>query len=309
MYFDLRLPLPGRVAGAILFTLLLTGSLWRANNKNKRLVIWAASVLAVLAWWFSLAPSTKLNWQPDVSRLPLAEVSGNLVIVHNIRNCRYFTETHYQPEWETKIFDLSQLRGVDLFLTYWGSQWIAHAIVSFHFADDTYLAMSIEARKTVNQEYSAVKGFFRQYQLIYLAAEEQDVVRVRTNYRQGENVYLYHTLLKPEDARNLFLQYASWMNKVQKQPQWYNALTSNCTSNVTSYLARAKVGSLSAWDWRTVLNGKGDEMLYQLGDLATDGLPFLQLKQQALINRQAQAGEGDSDFSRRIRAGRAGFAQ
>ena len=135
------------------------------------------------------------------------------------------------------------------------------------------------------------------------------MVRVRTNYRKGENVYLYHTLTKPADARNLFLQYVSWMNSLRARPQWYNALTANCTSSVTSYLAHAKVGNLSAWDWRTVLNGRGDEMLYQLGDLATDGLTFSQLKEQALINLKAKEIGDGPDFSRRIRAGHPGFTQ
>jgi hypothetical protein len=122
--------------------------------------VWTVSVSAVFLWWLSLTPTNQRDWQPDVSKLPVAEISGNLVTIHNIRNCQYVTETNYKPEWETKTVDLSQMRGVDLFLTYWGSPWIAHAIVSFQFANNTYLAMSIEARKTVGQEYSATKDSF-----------------------------------------------------------------------------------------------------------------------------------------------------
>ncbi len=262
---------------------------------------------AVMTWWFTLKPTNNRRWQPDVARLPWAEVSGDLVVIHNIRNCDYVTEKQYTCQWETRMLALSQIQGVDLFLTHWGAPLIAHAIVSFSFADGTYLAMSIEARKTVGQEYSAIRGFFRQYNLIYLVANEHDVVRLRTNYRQGENVYLYHTRTRPGDARALFLQYISWINRQVDHPEWYNALTANCTSSVTSYLARVGVGGLSAWDWRTVLNGRGDEMLYQRGDLATAGLSFLALKQQAWINLVAQRMGDPPDFSQKIRQGRAGF--
>jgi hypothetical protein len=179
--------------------------------------------------------------------------------------------------------------------------------VSFPFTDGTFLAMSIEARKEVGEEYSAVRGFFRQYELVYIVADERDVVRLRTNYRKDEVVRLYHTLTTPKDARNMFLQYIEWINRLNRQPEWYNALTSNCTTSLTSYLSKAKIGGLSPWDWRILLNGKGDEMLYDHGDLATGGLSFPDLAGQAVINETAKRLNAAPDFSREIRRGRVGF--
>jgi hypothetical protein len=268
---------------------------------RKRIAIWLVSLALVIGWWFSLKPNENRNWQPDVARVSWAEIRDGRATIHNIRNCDYVSEMNYTPHWETKTVFLSDVRGVDLFLSHWGMDWIGHTIVSFAFADGSRLATSIEARKTVGQEYSAIRGFFRQFQTLYLISEERDVVRVRTNYR-GESVYLYRTQTTPGDARNLFAHYLEWMNQARKRPEWYNAVTANCATNFVRYLAQAKVGGISPWDWRTLFVGEGDELLYEKGDLVTDGLPFAELKRRALIQPT-----NDDEFSQQIRMNRPGF--
>ena len=297
----LKLPLLFAYLSLLLFLIVKTKRL------RVRLLVWTCTLFLIMGWWFSLKPSNDLHWQTDVARLPWAEMRSDVVILHNVRNFEYATETNYIPHWETRELRPSQILGVDLFLTYWGSPWIAHAIVSFAFADGQRIAMSIEARKEVGESYSALRGFFRQYELVYLAAEERDIVRLRTNYRKDEFVYLYRTLTTAADARHLFFQYLKWMKEIQDKPEWYNAFTSNCTSSVTAYLAANKIGGVSRWDWRNVLNGRGDEMLYDLGDLATGGLSFPDLKRRALINSAAQRADSSADFSEQIRKDRPGF--
>jgi Domain of unknown function (DUF4105) len=289
---------------AVLFLAWVLAVLAVTRINRKGFFVWIASLLAVMLWWFSLKPSADRPWQPDVSRLASAEIHGTRATLSNVRNFDYQSEKSFTPRWETRTVDIDTIRGVDLFVSYWGSPWIAHAIVSFALTDGTYLSMSIEARKSIGQEYSAIRGFYRQYQIIYMAAEERDIVRVRTNFR-GEDVYLYRTLTTPADAQVLFRQYLAWINGALAQPQWYNALTNNCVSQVIAYLARNKVGGISIWDWRTVLNGPGDRMLYDLGDLA-GGLPFPELKQRALINEAAKQAS-PNDFSTAIRHNRPGF--
>jgi hypothetical protein len=262
----------------------------------------------VLTWWLSLRPSNDRNWQPDVSQTAWAEINDDEVAIHNFRNCDYRTETDYTPHWETRSVNLSQLRGIDVFLTYWGSPWIAHPIVSFDFGEEGHVAMSVETRKEVGETYSAIRGFFRYYELIYTIADERDVVRLRTNYRQGEEVYLYHTTTTPDQARIIFLDYLKQANRMRDHPEWYNALTNNCTTNIAPHVAQARAEKSVRWDWRIVLNGKGDEMMYERGDLA-GGLPFAELKQNAHINPVARAADGALDFSRRVREARPGFRQ
>lgn len=308
LVFDVRHPGLGALL-ATAFALTIAIELIKTRASRWGFSTWIAGIAGVAIWWFNISPSNNQHWQPDVAKLPWLERSGDHVTLHNLRDCDYRSETNYKPRWKTETLNISQIRGVDLFLSSWGSPWIAHAIVSFQTADGKYLAMSIEGRKRVGQSYSALRGFFRQYNLIYVVAEERDVVRLRTNFRKDECVRLYHTKTNPRDAQRLFLAYLDWITEAAKMPEWYNALTSNCTSGIVSYLRRAKVGGLSRWDWRALLNGHGDEMLYDLGDLSSGGLSFAELRKQALINEAAQRADDAPDFSRRVRAGHPGFTK
>ncbi len=295
----------GNTLVAAVFGLLALTALIRF--RRRALLGLSMSLVAITTWWFLLAPSNQRNWQRDVAELGWAEVQGDQVRIHNVRHFEYRTETEYTPGWETRTVRLSELRAVDVYTSNWGPQLIAHAIVSFAFADGQYVAMSIEARKEVGETYSAVAGFFRQYELIYIASDERDVVRLRTNYREGETVRLYRTMTRPDDARRLFLEYVGWMNAARTRPEWYNAFTRNCSTPITNFLSDAHIGGISKWSWGTVFNGRGDQMLYDLGDLQSGGLPFADLAKQAVINEAAKQADTDADFSRRIREGRVGF--
>ncbi len=255
--------------------------------------------VVVLAWWLAIPPSNAGDWQPDVATLPFADIHGDRVIVHNVRNAEYRPETDYTVRLEDRELDLSQLRSLDLFLIHWGSPWIAHTIMSWRFEDDQYLAISIETRKQKGQEYSAFRGFFRQYELIYVVADERDVVRLRTNYL-GEDVYLYRLDAPPEGARRLLLGYLEAVNRLRDHPRWYNALTHNCTTTI-QHLARP-YERRSWWSWKLFLNGYLDELAYEIGAL-DQSMPFEALKARSHINDRAKAADGDPRFSLRIREG------
>jgi hypothetical protein len=188
---------------------------------------------------------------------------------------------------------------MDVAINYWGSPWISHPIVSFLFADALPLCFSIETRKTIGQKYSALDGLYRQYTLIYVVADERDSIRLRTNYRR-EDVYLYRTLASPAQARERFLEYIKAINALRDHPRWYNEVTTNCT---TSIRTQRSVKLRAPWDWRMLINGKADELLYERHAIATGGLPFSELKQRSLINERARAADKDRDFSRLIREG------
>lgn len=288
-----------------LYLVSITVALSLARGSWKRFAVVGAGFLIVLTWWFSLKPSNNRDWQADVSQTPWTETQGNLVTIHNVRDCDYRAEFDYTCRWETRSVDVSKIQGMDLFITYWGSPWIAHPIVSFDIAGEKPVAMSIETRKEVGESYSAIRGFFRYYELIYIVSIERDVIRLRTNYRKGEDVYLFHTKASPELAQAVFRDYLRSADTLHNKPEWYNAATDNCTTNVALHVRRAQHGVLR-WDWRILLNGKSDEMLYQEGYLAGD-LPFAKLKEEAHINAAARAANDDPDFWIRIREGRPGF--
>jgi len=253
----------------------------------------------VVAWWFTIPPSNSRDWQPDVAVLPWAEIKENIVTIHNIRNCDYRSETDYTCHYYDKTFDLAKLKGVDLFLVHWGSPYIAHPILSFDFGGEGRVCFSIETRKEKGEEYSAVKGFFRQYELTYVVADERDVIRLRTNYRK-EDVHLYQLKAKPDLARHVFLDYLKEVNRLHDRAEWYNALTDNCTTAARGHIAPYSPNA--KFDWRIIINGTLDEMMYERG--AVDrSLPFAELKRRSYINPVAQAADKDKDFSRRIREG------
>src|SRR6266487_4403867 len=192
----------------------------------------ALAFVLVLIWWFSIKPSNDRPWQPDVAQTAWADIDGDLVTLYIVRNCDYRTATDYTPHWETRTVRLSQITGMDLAINYWGSPWIAHPIVSFQFADAPPLCFSIETRKEMGESYSTIGGIYRQFELIYIVADERDVLRVRTNYRRGEDVYLYRTTATLAQARERFHEYLRSLNEIRDHPRWYNAITTNCTTSI-----------------------------------------------------------------------------
>jgi hypothetical protein len=301
LYFDfpiawLRAPLALIYAVAMLAILLFVKGRWRA------LGLVAVGFAAVLAWWLTITPSGEKAWQPDVARRAWADIQGDEVTLHEVRNCEYRTETDYTPRWETRVVHLSKLTGVDLAITYWGSPWIAHPIASFQFSDSLPVAISIETRKAAGQSYSVIAGLYRQYELIYIPADERDVIRLRTNYREGEEVFLYRTTITPEHGRALFLAYLDRLNRLHERSEFYNQITDNCTTNVRLANITAHHGKVPPWNWRMLLNGKGDELLYERG-VIDHSLPFATLKEQSSINKKARAADASADFSQLIREG------
>jgi hypothetical protein len=305
LYFDSPYPALRPVL-AMLYVVVIVGALLLLRRNHAGLVIaWAAFAIVAL-WWFTLKPTNTSDWQQDNAQTAYADINGDQVTIHNVRNCDYRTETDYTCQWETRSYNLSNLRGADIFITWWGSPWIAHPIVSFDFGEQGHVPMSIETRDVVGQSYSAIRGFFRQYALTYIASDERDVIRLRTDYRKDEEVYLFRTAVKPATVRKIFLDYLQRANELHRQPEWYNAITNNCTTNIAVSADEARK-TRRRFDWRVLLNGKMDEMMYQNGSLVTGGLTLPELKAQAHINPTAKAAGDSPDFSSLIRQGRVGF--
>jgi Domain of unknown function (DUF4105) len=305
LYVDFRVAAL-RIPVTVIYVLGIIAILFKLDSKRWAAALCFAGFCGVLVWWLSLKPSNTANWQPDVARTAWAEMDGDRVTIHNLRNCAYRTETDYTNCWSDRSVYLSQLRAADFFLTNWGLRWASHPVLSFQFGDNEHIAFSIEARYETGQSYSPILGFFRQYGLIIVAADERDVIRLRTNYRNKEEVYMYRVQLEPPVARAMFLTYTSYLNKLRDHPEWYNELTRNCTTTLDDQLA-VDVNSPHPWNYQFLLNGTLDELLYDRGRLVTGGLPFPELKQREHINAAARAANQSPDFSALIRAGRIGF--
>jgi hypothetical protein len=263
---------------------------------------YAVALLALLVWWHGIEPSNDRDWRAEESRLPYATLDGDLVTVHNIRNFDYRSETDFTPGYAERRFDLRRLEAIDLAAVYWMGPAIAHIYLSFVFSDQPPLAISIEARKERGEGYSSLAGFFRQYELFYVVADERDVTRVRTNYRNDppEQVYLYRLRGKPENRRRIFLEYLRKMNALRAEPEFYNTLTTNCTTVIWQH-SLVNPDHLP-FSWKILASGYLPEYLYEKGVLL-DSLPFEQLRRRSHINAAARAADKAPDFSRRIRVG------
>jgi len=269
----------------------------------KRLASFAALWGAVAIWWMLIPPSNNRDWQPDLAVLPWAEVNGDQVIFHNIRNCNYRSRNDFDVSCYDRTFDLRGLKAADLFVVTWGSPHIAHTMMSFVFDGDQYLCFSIETRKEKGEGYSVIKGFFKQFELMYVMADERDLVRLRTNFR-GEQVRIYRAKAPPEVCRKVLLGYIESMNKLREKPEWYNALTSNCLTNVRGHTV--PYAENKHWDWRFLLNGHLDELMYERKTIDTS-LPFAQMKEKSLVNEKAKAAANDQSWSKTIREGLPGM--
>jgi Domain of unknown function (DUF4105) len=254
-------------------------------------------VAGILIWWLAIPPSNERDWYADVAQLPMAEIQGDRVTVRNVRNFAYPSPTFTIERWETRSYDLSRIDGLDLFLSYWGPRLYAHTIMSWTFADGNHLAISIETRKERGEDYSALLGFFRQFELYYVVADERDVIGVRAGPRR-EEVYLYRLRTPPEVARALLLDYLAEVNRLAQSPQWYHAVTHNCTTTIR--LHAQQVAPASPFDWRILANGYLDELGYERGMVNTS-LPFPELRRRSEVTARVIAADGSPEFSRRIR--------
>lgn len=270
--------------------------------RRLRPATWVLGVLLVVfaGWWSTLKPSNDREWQPDVARLARAEVDGDLVTIRNIRDFEYRSETDFTPRYYDKTFDLRKLDRGDLIGSYWMGDAIAHMFLSFGFGDD-HLAISIETRKEVGESYSTLAGFFRQYELFYVVADERDLIGVRTNFRENppEDVYVYRTKATPEQLRRLFLDYVREINALNEQPAFYNTATTNCTTNIWMH---TKVNGGLPFSWKILLSGYVPEFAWENGRIVGDA-PFSEVRRRARVNDAARAGGVGPGFSQRIRAG------
>ena len=280
------------------FTLLaLFSSVWRWRAVS----IYGVLFSSLLFWYLSIIPSNSRQWQENVAVLPYAMQSENLVTVHNIRNFAYKSVLDYEAAYYDRTFDLEKIEGIDLVSVYWMGPSVAHIFLSFSFEGDEHLAISIETRMEVGEEYSTLAGFFRKYELHYVVADERDVIRLRTSYRHNpkEDLYIYPTSGTKKEATELFLAYMQRINELKKTPEFYNTLTTNCTTAIWES-THSYLQDLS-WSWKILVSGYVPEYLYENGRLSGDGVSFSELQKKAYINERASKLTSFEDFSKKIR--------
>lgn len=289
-----------RLAVALAPPVAALGVAWRLGTYPV-LFVSAALFAGVLAWFLAIEPLNDRDWQPDVARLPYATFAGDRVTIHNIRDFAYRSEFDYTPRYYDRTVDLNDIRTLDIVSVYWTSDLIAHLFLSFGFEGGERIAISIETRKEKSESYSTLAGFFRQYELVYVVGSERDLIGLRTNYREPrEDVYVYRTRATPLAARRMFLDYLKSINGLLEHPEFYNTLTSNCTT-VLAMHTHANPRPMPT-SWKILASGRFAEYAYELGYL-DDSMPFRELRARAHVNARANAAGTADDFSTQIRAG------
>jgi hypothetical protein len=247
-----------------------------------------------------LQPSNNRDWSPDLAVLAYAEIDGNTVKLHNIRNCTYRADNEYVVKHYDRDFKLDKIRSVDFIVVpFKEAQGLAHTMISFGFEGDQYVCVSVEARLEKGETYSPLLGSLRQLELMYVVADERDVILRRT-YHRGVDVFLYRTKATRDQARKLFLDVVHRLNKLYREPEFYDTLTNNCTTNLALHANRLKPYAIPLLDPRVLLPGYSDRLAFELGWLDTNR-PFDELKAEAKITDRANRAADGEDFSKVIR--------
>jgi hypothetical protein len=293
-----NLPWPGlRIALAIVFAAFTIWAIW-FSHRRRMSVMAALLFVGVVAWWIAIPPSHDRPWRQEVAVMPRAIIDGDNVHFTGVRDFDYRSRSDFTVRYQEQDVQLSHLTGLDFYVAYFAEGPVGHTFVSFIFDNAEPLSISIETRPEVGEGFAPVASLFKQFELIYVVGSERDLVGVRTNHRH-EPVYLYRLNTSAESARRLFLVYMNRINELADTPEFYHLLTNSCTINIVRYAnAAGRVGHL---DIRHVLNGLADSYLYRSGRVDTT-LPFDELRRRSRINEAAQAADGASDFSQRIRA-------
>jgi hypothetical protein len=248
-----------------------------------------------LVWWFLQKPSHDRDWDSTVAVLPRAVWEGDAVTIENIRNFEYRSLDDFTPRYETRTFRLANLQALDLIFFNWGLPWMSHPVFVFDFGSDGRVCMSIEVRYRKGQDYSILRSFYRQQELIFVVADERDVILRRTKFGERQEAHLYRFNTSGEELRTVFLDYIDAINRLYETPRWYHGLCANCTT--TFYRLPH---SRFRFDWRVLANGRLDQALYEDGRLDRT-FPFQELRRLASLNDIANSApeNGFGDHIRR----------
>ncbi|RWR44632.1 DUF4105 domain-containing protein [Sinirhodobacter ferrireducens] len=296
----LWLHLTGVMRLAALGVLALAAAAAFLARKRRRRAGWAVLALAALvvaSWYQTITPRADRDWAVDVSRGVTARISGDTVTLDNLRDFDWSSADEATPRWITRRLDLNQLDTVDMITSVWDNPDIAHLLVSFGFRTGEHVVFSVEIRREEGEEFNEVGGFFRQFELVLIAATERDILRLRTDLRR-EEVRMYPVLLSPEQRRTLFLSYVGLAQQLERQPRFYNTLTANCTTVVYG-LALGLKSDLPLSD-KLILSGRLPEYLEALHVLGGEGT-MAERRAAALLRPGAEARHPGFGYSAAIR--------
>ncbi|WP_375773479.1 DUF4105 domain-containing protein [Archangium gephyra] len=282
-----------------LVLVLAVGLAWSLGSRGLALGTLAVLCASVFAWTRTVQPSITRDWAPDLVRASRAEMQGSRVTLHDIRDFRYRSTTDWDAAWYSATYDTRELvRAWFIVEPFSGFEGAAHTMVSFEFSGDRFLSFSVEIRRERGETYSVLGGLFRQYEIIYVAGDERDLIQLRSNHRR-DDVYLYPVRASQERTAAFFLDMVQRMNDLHARPEFYNSFTSNCTTNLVRHLEKVSETNVP-YDHRTLLPAYSDALALSLGLIDSD-VGLAETRERHRINTLALAAQDRDDFSLRIR--------
>ena len=276
----------------------MTTNTCQPKKRWKKAVVYAV-VFFVFGWYVSLQPLNDRDWKDELKTLASATIDGNDITIHNVRNNFYRAVDDFDIIFEDRNYDLDKLERV-WYLVEPFEDWRgpAHTLLSFEFEDNEFVSISVEIRKEKGEDFSPWKGLFRNYEIIYVVADERDVIGLRANHRK-DSVYLYPIKTTQERAQALFLDMLDRINTLQQTPEFYNTITSTCTTNIVSHVNKLVPGRVP-FSYKVLLPGYSDELAHDIGLIDTD-LTLQEAREKFLINKKAAIYADTPEFSKRIR--------
>ncbi|MGQ0562530.1 MAG: Lnb N-terminal periplasmic domain-containing protein [Gemmatimonadota bacterium] len=256
-------------------------------------------LLILTIGWISIRPSNDRAWTIGQERTPYVTFAGSRLTIHNVRNFIWQQDGSAKVRWQDRTYDLDRLESVWFGLAPFerDNRGPAHTFLSFGFSDSQYVAISVEARRERNEDYSVLKGMLRRYEITYVIGDERDIIGLRSV--RGDDIYLYPIRTTPAKARALFVEMLERANSLNQEPEFYNTLTNNCTTNILDHANSVSPGRIP-YGRQVLLPGYADELAQRLG-LIDSSVPIEQIRARYLINERARAFARDPFFSLRMR--------
>lgn len=270
----------------------------------KYIALFFIFVFVVLALYLCLKnPSLDRNWNTDQKILPEVSFSGNVASIKNIRNFDYKTTSDYIVNYYDRDYNLDEIESlyyiIEPFSDY---DWPAHTMLSFGFSNGDYITISAEIRKEVGESFSAFWWLMKEYEMVYMIWDENDLVKLRANYRKDE-VIMYPIKTSQEKIKSLFVSMLNRANELWKTPEFYNTITNNCTTSIlkhTNALRKENNDSQISWSIEALLPSHSDKIIYDLW-LINTSLSLEEARKYYKINELSEKYSNNEWYSSLIR--------
>lgn len=236
---------------------------------NLGLLIAILAVLLFIAAVLMKSPRTDRDWKDALSKVAVfTEVSPGTYALPQLRAYTFDEGGQQNPAWGEITLNTDDLHEMWFFVEPFPSNRLfGHSFLSFVFDDGNgerkTVSVSIEARMEKGEQYSPLKGVFRNYELLYVWSTEKDIL-TRITVGLDHNLYAYKLDLEDDQIKKLFEYFVWRSNALADRPRFYNTLHSNCTNELAKAVNEAFPSALP-WHRSWIMTGRSAKWLHKLG--------------------------------------------